>query len=540
MHTTADDLLMHRFMRGVDRHRWWLFAAILALYLVAFNGQLRVTDDNAWYTTTGINLAEDRGYTYHGQPDTVSFPGVPLMVAAGRAVFAGHGMAITHALLMGMSLLTLFAAYRLFLWHVERSAAVLAVTIFACLHTVHEHAVLLLTDGPFALGVVLALWGFARITRGGAQREQNTEMTEAQRVDVTGYALLAAGLGVAVVSRVMMMALVLALGIVCLWRVVRGGQRARHVAIGVLTLAVVFAFYLLDPRKTDAGYTETRTYEAGLVRYLSDIGFVAHQSLTRFVPMLFDDAVAKAVFGIQMDPVTCTIFSIFALSVGVIGAWGRPLWAWFFAINIAVMLVFTPSGRYFLPLLPIIALGLARLFVRLGEVRPWLARHTLPGLVLTLVLTPNIIKNLGTIIEQRSTPFYEHYHKGRYVGVQQLGEAIREHVPADALVLSDHAAPLTMFAGDERVIMGGAFVRKRRTAQQVFEFVRGWRRVYVVQPAPPDLQILIDVLNIELGPAELTVPRLGRDTPWTLHAVHGMSRTTDASAHQAQSEGASR
>src|SRR4051794_38090377 len=64
-----------------DAHRRKLFVAVLALYLLAFNGQWRVDADSALYLTLGRNLAEGRGYTYHGLPHSLAYPGMPWLLA---------------------------------------------------------------------------------------------------------------------------------------------------------------------------------------------------------------------------------------------------------------------------------------------------------------------------------------------------------------------------------------------------------------------------------------------------------------------------
>jgi len=311
------------------------------------------------------------------------------------------------------------------------------------------------------------------------------------------------------------MALVLALLIVCGWRVLRGPMRGRHVGVALLAVAVVLTFYLLDPRQSEAGYAQTRTYEAGLVRYATDLGPVLHQSLTRFVPMLFTEAGVNGVFAIEFDPITSSVLSVAALALGVIGVWGRALWAWFFAVNLAVMLVFSPDGRYFLPLLPLIAFGAVRTFVWLGTRAQPLVRHPLPALTLVLLITPNLIKNIDLIIEQRRTPFLAHYKDGQYVGVRALGETIAERLPAEALVLADHAAPLTMYSGD-RLIVGGGEVRKRRTLDGVRAYLDAQPAVYVVQPMSGELAGLVEALPGTLEPTTLSVPRVDEEAPWTV------------------------
>src|SRR5689334_15538396 len=77
----------------VEAHRYWLFAAVFALYVLGFNGQWRIERDSALYLTIGRNLAEGQGYTYQGQRQQLAFPGLPLLFAATARLF--HGNSIT-------------------------------------------------------------------------------------------------------------------------------------------------------------------------------------------------------------------------------------------------------------------------------------------------------------------------------------------------------------------------------------------------------------------------------------------------------------
>ncbi|MHC4126555.1 MAG: phospholipid carrier-dependent glycosyltransferase [Planctomycetota bacterium] len=515
------------FMRGVDRWRWVLFAAVALLYLAAFNGQLRVTDDNSLYMRIGINLAEGRGYTYLGEPDTVAFPGLPLIVALGHAVSAAHGVLITHVLLLAMGAGTLVASYWLFREHGSRSTAVLSVVVLACFRIMHEHSFRLLTDGPFAFGVVLSLLGYALVTRGLGVDRRRQEPTNQAEAPWWGWGILAAGLAIAVISRVMMMALALSLGVVCLWRAARGPGRGRHVLVGLLVLAVLVGFYLLDPRRPPEGYLQARTYESGLVRTLSDPGPVIYHALTRSVPELFTEAAPSSTFGVDFDPITATVLGIAALTLLFIGSRGRMLWRVFVVVNILVILMFLPSRRQFLPLLPVAAFGFAFGFQWLGAspAKPW--NRLLPAAAMALLLAPNVVKTVDLIIEQRSSPFLEHYRGGKYASVQRMGETIAKHVEPKALVLADHPGHLTLFSDGRRVRCGRG-LRKRRDLQQVYDYLVAHPRVYVVDPMPPDVAELAESFAFEVGPPIAEVRDRADGTAagaprWTLHVVTGMS-----------------
>src|SRR5688572_28825078 len=71
-----------RVLAWVDQHRYKLYAALVVFYLLGFNGQWRPEPDSALYLTIGRNLALGAGYTYHGAPHRLVFPGLPWLFAA--------------------------------------------------------------------------------------------------------------------------------------------------------------------------------------------------------------------------------------------------------------------------------------------------------------------------------------------------------------------------------------------------------------------------------------------------------------------------
>src|SRR5256885_16682902 len=72
----ASDLLL----AWADRRRYWLFAAVIVVYLAGFNAQWRLEPDSALYLSIGRNLAEGQGYTFHGTPHRLAYPGLPLII----------------------------------------------------------------------------------------------------------------------------------------------------------------------------------------------------------------------------------------------------------------------------------------------------------------------------------------------------------------------------------------------------------------------------------------------------------------------------
>jgi type VI protein secretion system component VasF len=73
-----------RVLAWADAHRRKLLAVVILLYALGFNGQWRMEPDSALYLTIGRNLAEGRGYTYHGAHHHLAYPGPPLASSPPR------------------------------------------------------------------------------------------------------------------------------------------------------------------------------------------------------------------------------------------------------------------------------------------------------------------------------------------------------------------------------------------------------------------------------------------------------------------------
>src|SRR6478736_4101229 len=94
--------LPDRVLSFVDSRRFLLFAAVVALYLLGFNGQWRMERDSALYLTVGRNLAEGEGYSYQGQRQQLAFPGLPLTFAATTRLFDGRSI-LANLILMWLA-----------------------------------------------------------------------------------------------------------------------------------------------------------------------------------------------------------------------------------------------------------------------------------------------------------------------------------------------------------------------------------------------------------------------------------------------------
>src|SRR5438477_1709427 len=149
-----------RLLGWVDRHRYLLFIAVAALYALAFNGQWRVDADSALYLTIGRNLAQGHGYTYHGLPHSLAYPGMPWLFAGLFKLFGTETLLPADVLMLACAVATLALVYRLFLLHAGRPSAVLVTVALALSRTFVRYSFELLSDMPFLMGVTAFLVGY--------------------------------------------------------------------------------------------------------------------------------------------------------------------------------------------------------------------------------------------------------------------------------------------------------------------------------------------------------------------------------------------
>ena len=118
-------MLSDRVLALADRHRRKLFVALLFMYLLGFNAQWRVEPDSALYLTVGRNLAEGHGYTYHGQPHHLAYPGLPLLFSGIFKLFGSRTLVPSLVVMLLLGAATLALTYRLFFLYAGRPTAVL-------------------------------------------------------------------------------------------------------------------------------------------------------------------------------------------------------------------------------------------------------------------------------------------------------------------------------------------------------------------------------------------------------------------------------
>ena len=451
------DLADARFVENpltdaIARYRHLLFGILAVLFLVSFNGQWRLGHDSAIYRGLAANIAAGKGYTFGEWAPRQAYPGLPYLLAGvqrlcgvdlaalrhqGATAVAGPRLDTTVSILviLAMALATLVVTYRLILMHYPQWVAVCITFGLGINSWFLELSNSLLTDVPFLLGLVTALYGWELLKRACDARQ-----------GVLALVLIIPGLALAGTMRPMFWVLGLAWALVCLWALVRGDRRRFHVVSLLVLLAVWATLIVFDPRHPRGFHPFAGGYERELLDLLPDV----HRTLGQRVYQALRDEMPVAFFGEQMSPMSIPA-SLVALASCALLLRRHPLWGLIVFITFGVTLVLSAESRYYLMVVPMMLLGWLLLFSAI-------ARRLSPGwglimlgLGLAVVTGNNLSADIGFVREQRAAPFVERYEHGKYVPLLKMADVIRARVGDDERVLSP-MAPLMAYVSGKQVL----------------------------------------------------------------------------------------
>jgi 4-amino-4-deoxy-L-arabinose transferase-like glycosyltransferase len=435
---------------AVLRWRWVLVPAWLLMHLLAFNGQWRIGPDSATFRSVAHSLATGGGYAILGEPQRQVYPGLPLLLAGLERLF---GDAVWPAILvmLAASAATLWLTYRL-MRRVERPWVATLVTAgvgFNIMFVNHGHE--LLTDVPFLLGVMMALWGWETITDKGVFRR------------VRSGAWLAGGLALAVAMRPTFWVLALAFGVVCLGGLVvglfprfsprwwtTGPDRARSWRFYAMCLAVVtvvgFAFAATDPRTRSLDLL-AGGYEAEVAERVMSLGDRLRETPAKLWEMV-EDHLEAAFFAERVEYLNLPLALSLLAGVLMVSR-RRPLWGLLVAILLGALYFASSVPRYYLMVLPILWLGWVTLTRALAVrlFRTDRSRSLFAAVMFGLVLACNMGHVVKFTLEQRSRPFLEGYKDGLYVPIVAMSRAIEREVAASESVIGPYAKEMTYLSG---------------------------------------------------------------------------------------------
>jgi len=507
------------WVHWLETKRHYVFIAIGLIYLAGFNGQFHIGSDSVLYAQVGKNIATGEGYTYHGDRENLIYPGLPYLHAFSRTIAPDHHAFVSQVVLLSISLCTLTAIYWLFLSYVSRRLALLALVFCAASYLVYEYSFNLMTDMPFTLGVILSLLGYARLTQvplsevaDGSPNKRGARFTYP-----VAWLLLFFGLSLAIVMRPMMLALVATLIFGGVYQLI--WTRRRWVGAGIVALVVLLwlLFHLFDPRQ--AGATDAH-YESVLTRRLTSPYETVQRMLSESLPPLVDHVLPEAVFGIDLNLPLNLLPAALGLLFLIVGCWRRWFWLVFVLVNLAGMLILSSNvSRYFLPLMPMIMLGAARVYCLWAGQSRHPFRTFGSGLLIVTLLTCNLVRVTGFIWTQHQTPFYASFKDGKFLTRIQMADAIREHVADDATAIAPYGREMTYLSG--RTVVDLQTIGRPRVSGVVRD---RWRdaglRFYLVTLENEPLPETLAGLHVEPGQILEESQGIGeRAVAWSLREI---------------------
>ena len=414
-----------RLLAICDQYRYALLLAIFLLYILSFNAQWRISTDSAEHVIAAAHLVEPDSFALHQEPSRIE-PGLSWLLAAEFSLLGIGSFSITTALMFAMGLLGLASAFVWVRVHLDRPNAVLVTTLLAVNFCYYQYAYTIRPDLPFAVALLGFLAGYELFSK-----------YDTRRIKILALVWMAAAIAIMTLFRSVAVLVLLALGLALTWRVVAGPDRLKPAVVIVLAIVSITIFRWADPR-LDHPFQLNHSEIVFLQKLDNHRGELTRTIFHENLPRLTSSSIPDAAFAVEFryvlgDPLSLLIIAfVFALWLR------RPLWVLIPVVFVSAQLLpFDPLTRYLLPVVPIIALAwwLGARWLNRQLPEPWAGRVFVAMILLWII--PNGIQVTRHIIQQRSTPFIEHYKEGRYIALQQLGQAIADKVEPHAMILTD-------------------------------------------------------------------------------------------------------
>ena len=416
---------------GVPR-RWLLAvgAAIALLYLAGVVNAWWPTPDSALYQCLGRNLIAGRGYVFNGQGHTTVTPGLPVLLGLTERLAGPEAFWAKNLLMCLAGLAGLAVAYAALRRMVQPRLAFAAVTATGLCAVYYLHSHLILTDAPLAL----LFWAVVYCGR---------------RMLAGSWAWAAAIAALCVVAIVIRLPGLTILGPLAIAFAIEKfpAPAAKRLAIGgVILVAIVAAagaFYIICKslyREPSLYVTVHLAEDHGLLFRLGQLATLATK-LPETAGELFIDRQ-----GTWVAMLGCPLLALIA--VGLARLWRRGLRIPAVTIVLSVVTMALTAGiiaakaRYYVPLLPLVAMGLLEGVVATVE---WGRRcrnlATSPQIRAWVVLIAVAVIAAVNAPALARLAFYYSYqaHSGRYLDVIDGGTYADLYATAE--YLRQHARP---------------------------------------------------------------------------------------------------
>ncbi len=486
----------------LDRFRWWIAIGIIALYLSGLNGQWHVGPDSATHVNIALNIVEGHGYTHPlGFHNAVS-PGLAYLLAGCFAIFGTDNLLAPHLLMCALSFVALGLFYTTVRLRFDGPTALAATLMLAITARFHRYGFELMTDLPFLVGLLMFLLGYEAISSHRLRAAINIPLL------IAGILVMAAFRSVVLVF---FAALIPAIAL----RAMRGTDRKRSAIVAMLSITALLLARGLDPR-TEHPAAPVADENIAMRSLARPIGTL-ERMVTRNLPRVFEEAAPEAFFGTELGPGINTILALAALLAGAALGRERILWGLLVAAFLGQMLVFpNVTPRYFLPILPLIALGWWLAAVRINRAVPGRRGDAIFIVMLALWALPNLAYIGKHIENQHNGVFLERWKRGAYRDFPAFGGEANRALPDNAIVLTDwdddRREPLMYFVRRDILPARPGILRER--------FAAGKLAYYLYEGTDADKRRIrrIERAGWRVERAAIAFPRPG-DTPLRLRPI---------------------
>jgi uncharacterized membrane protein YbhN (UPF0104 family) len=455
--------------------RWrWEFAVVcivLVVYALSYSPQWWIGSDSALYLNLARNLVRGNGYTLAGEPHVHVPPGFPAFLAGMMRLGLGSIAAMNLAIgLMGLA--TIYVGYRLLSHLVGWTWLWVVTATFALSREMIERSGEVLSDMPFMLLVVAALWLYYRGLRQDRPSRRGWELASLLLVAACWVRAVAFPLNAGVMVGLLLSG----------WNKARARTVANVLllAVGMGASAAFFAWYVAAHGSsgastyfTNISHAAGRVGGVGWLLLFADRFYVAGGQISRF-------------FLAQRLPLPLAMLIVAApMAAAMIRRMGRGDWlgpmatlAYVGGLCLVVPIVRT---RYFLPLAPLLILYLLEgwaWFVR-AAVRVKPAAVTAVIVLAAVMVAMNLPMAGRDIVSKHRADYFTHQQNDKYAADLKVAEFLREHrPPAGRNILGGQV--LAYLADLESPAYSRRMADSTPSAAQMAEFLKRWRVVYVV------------------------------------------------------------
>lgn len=453
MATTPSNLARLRTWRIV------LIVAVVIVYLGSVTPVCRITKDAALYVLLAKSIAAGKGLTVFGEPHVHVPPGYALLIApffrlpAGAYLLANLWMAL-------WGLAAVYLSYRVLRELVGPVRALAMTAVVALSSEMHDKACALISDMPFMVMVLVAVWLTVRFARRGRPA-----------AGVGGAVLAAGSIWVRIVGIPFCGGLGLGL-LPTLWR------RRKRPAVTLAVCAVLAAGFVAS-----AGgffwYKKVRQPRKMAPTYAHHWKQMAQRSPTQWVRAVGSDVLetgknfAQLFTAQRLAPWPDLALFWVPVVVGTLCALRRrrfvvvcSCWAYLGSI----LLLKPVLTRYMLPFMPLL------LYFQMEGVR-WVLARALPrrrgrwvgeAAVLGLMLLMNLVVVAGEVIEWHSVWITGRPTKEWTRDSEDAGAFLREHMaPTDRFVTTGKTYALGLLSGRNALSLSRGWRTQRRSAAEV-------------------------------------------------------------------------